>query len=313
LCHVEIERDNRGRIAYIYPTPPQIYLLPWKNNGRWMAVIGGCPSNANLRAVLKAADELSIEVFAHDRGSPLLPPRWLLCSDDLENLLLAAAVAGMTPTMESNRPILASTILSDWAASIEEWQKRLHWLEGPAPPSEQEFNPNNFRMACDEQFRCPCRLISIEDSLTKKHRWHILSHSPIDPILLDNVPYHAFLLDPTWGKWLSMSKIAEDFPNTKEDDQYQPVPLPYEKSTGSLYVPASLAFPTMLSRALLTCSGMPPALGRASPYFAVEDSMFVPSGSPPYTGNYHRYDGVPLRIAEPICRKVLAVPVSVNP
>jgi hypothetical protein len=107
-----------------------------------------------------------------------------------------------------------------------------------------------------------------------------------------------------------MSKIADLFLANDAEEEAISVPLPYEPSTGSLYVPASLVFPTILSRALATSSGMPPTLlPDGTRYFSEPNSPFA-IRERPYFGACYRYDDVHYEIAKVICEKVGAIPVE---
>ena len=308
LCHVEVERDNRGRIAYVYPVPPHAYLLPWLNNGRWLAAVGGCPNRSALRRLLEAAGQLDVEIFCLERGSPLLPPRWLCQAKELGAMELVLEEAGLHLATKSDAPLPGCASIGEWAASLNQWECKLNWLEGPPPAKERIFNPRHFKMATDESFSCPYKLISITDSLSQKHQWHMLHYNGG----WTGEPSHAFLLDPSWGKWLSMSKIAPEFPGVDEDDEEPLTPLPFEPSACSLHVPASLVFPTMLSRALLTSSGMPPVtVTNGSPQYRRTSSIFMPSGELPYEGACHCYRDVHPELARLVCTKVRARAVDV--
>lgn len=303
LCHVEVERDNRGRIAYVYPVPPHAYLLPYKKQGRWLAVLGGCPTRETLRRLLEAARLLDVDVFCMERKSPLLPPRWLCHARDLIAIELALDEAQIRLAADVGAPLPLCASVGEWAASMDHWLGKLHWLEGPPPASEKIFNPRHFQMATNEFFACPYKVISITDSLTQKHQWHMLH----DNGALRGGPKHAFLLDLSWGKWHSMSKIASEFGCVAEDEEDPLVPLPFDAASGSLHVPASLVFPTMISRALLTCSGMPPAtLTKGSPYYRKVSSPFMPSEEPSYEGACHRYDDLHPKVVRAACAKVRA-------
>lgn len=309
LCHVEVERDNRGRIAYVYAVPPHAYLLPWVNLGRWLAVVGGCPTREALRRLLAAADLMDVKVSCSERQSPLLPPRWICHAEDLVAIELALEEAGIPLATDVNAPRPLCVEVVEWAASLDQWWENLHWLEGQSPVREKIFNPRHFQMATNESFACPYKLISITDSITQKHQWHMLDHNGG----WNGEPRHAFLFDPSWGKWLSMSKIVSEFPETTHEVDQMLTPLPFELEGHSLHVPASLTFPTMLSRALLTSSGMPPVtLVEGSPHYRHQQSLFIPIDQPPYTGACHRYNDIHPHVARIACNKVSAQIVKIN-
>jgi hypothetical protein len=307
LCHVEVERDNRGRIAYVYSVPAHSYLLPWKNRGRWLACIAGCPSEKVLRKLIEQCAKFSIEIYSKDRGCALLPPRWLCCSNDLSSIKTAFNNAGILLETDCNNPYPLCAIIAGWAGSLKDWKNGLNWLDGPAPEGEAEFNPRRFRIAKGEKFNCPCRLISIVDSLTNKHRWNILSHRRIDQKTTEIVPRHAFLTDEAWGKWYSMSIIASEFSKRDLNCQADLIPFPFSRNMQNLDVPATLVFPTMICRAILTTIGMPPIiLKNGSEFYSSDNSRFAPDGHAPYSGACLRYENAYPKIVELIFQKLRA-------
>lgn len=311
LCHIEVERDNRGRLAYVYPVGAHAYLLPWKTERAWLAVVGGCPTRRALENLVGEASSLGVSAHVLDRNSPLVPPRILLRCEDFESLRVAVEGSGfvLCPRLEEGRkPSAASASIARWAGGMDEWLDGLNWLDGPAPQSESEFCPQLFRMSSDEEFHCPCRLITLTDSLTQKHQWHVLSHRQI---LAGR--RHAFLLDPSWGKWTSINRVSPGLPEHGLGPDDDPFPVPYSPERRSLWLPASLVFPTMLSRALLTCSGLPPTIGTESPEYAREGSHYLPVEAPAYKGACHHFHDVPSKLAELVCSKVKAWPCDPAP
>jgi len=306
LCHVEVERDTRGRIAYVYQVPPHAYLMPFKYNAQWLAVVAGCPTRMQLRRLLDSSSVMDVHVSSTQRASPLLPPRWVCHASNLQAIKMALNESDMRLLDATEKLPPLSAKIAHWAASLNQWKRTLHWIDGPAPASDQQFNPYKFKMVQGEEFKCPRKLVSLVDGLSSKHRWHLLSRYKYQT----DTFHHAYLHDPSWGKWLSMSKIADSFLGNDGEEEANSVPLPYESSTGSLYVPASLVFPTMLSRALATSSGMAPTLlSDGAGYFSEPNSPFsIKEG--PYRGACYRYDDVHFEIAKIVCAKVGAIPVE---
>lgn len=310
LCHVEVERDNRGRLAYVYPVKAHAYFLPWKADGAWLAVIGGCPTRRALEALVADSPTIGVTVHVMERSSPLVPPRILLRSSDPQSIQLAVECCGieLCPSLSDNRePLAISEAIARWAGGLDEWIDGLNWLDGPAPQSESEFCPQLFRMSTDEEFHCPCRLVTLTDTLTQRHQWHVLSHRPI----LAN-PRHAFLLDPSWGKWTSIYRVSPGLPEHAGSSDEDLFPIPFDQATSSLLIPASLAFPTILSRALLTCSGLSPTVETRCEEYTREDSRYLPDEAPTYEGACHRYHHVPSLMAEIVSTKVKAWPFATS-
>jgi hypothetical protein len=280
---------------------PHAYLLPYKKGGKWLAVLGGCPTRAGLRTFIEASQQLGVEVFVTQRSSPVTPSRWLCSSADFTAIQLALHEAGFVLAANEAAPLPLSAEVAEWSASMEEWRSTLQWLDGVPPSSESVFNPRRFQMSARTTFSCPYKLIAITDNLNEKHRWHLLHYNGG----LQSEPAYAFLLDPSWGKWLSMSKVASEFTVYSPDDEDTDTPLPYEVPECRLHVPASLTFPAMFSRTLLCSSGLAPAtLHAGSPYYNKAFSHFSPREEPAYGGACHVYCDVHLAVAQAISKKL---------
>ena len=107
-------------------------------------------------------------------------------------------------------------------------------------------------------------------------------------------------MDPTWGKWISVNRA-----HAREK-----VPVPYYAASSSICLPASLVFPTMLCRAVLTCSGLAPLPETGCPEYEEPNSPFLTDAAPPYQGAVYRYRHVPVKIAEIVMDKLNAHPVD---
>ena len=315
LCHIEVERDARGRLAYVYPVPIHAYLLPAMEDGSFVAVFAGCPTRDQLCSLLENSQEeksLGVRFKVTPRSEKLLPPRISFFARDLENLKTVLGCLdiplSMGGTTESSLP--ACTQIASWAGSIEDWEKGLRWIPGLPPDTEekQDFSPYLFRMS-QKHFSCPYRMRSMKDTQTEKHRWHVLHDNGADGALRDE--QYAFLVDPSWGKWCSISTVAPEIPVDDNTAYESLIPVPYETENRALVIPASLVFPTILCRALLTCSGMPPRIEYSSRHYSNNQSPFLPDKEKPYSGACLRYEEIPFQIAQLVCQKVYAKPIKV--
>jgi hypothetical protein len=295
----------------VYPVPAHAYLLPAKHSGAFVAVVAGCPTGSQLQSLVGNGDEakeLGVEFWAANRERKLVPPRICACADDLENLELVLDDLGI-PLIR--KPLPACEEIASWAGSIDDWRDGLRWIPGRPPETEEkrDFSPYAFRMTRD-MFHCPYRLRSMKDSQTEKHRWHVLHDSGGSE---ERQEGYSFLVDPAWGKWYSTFKVFPESVGQEHSGGDPPIPVPFEPRSRSLVVPAALVFPTMLSRALVTCTGMPPRLLRqGSPHYSLDGSRFLPEREEPYAGACLRFEGVPLRIAQAVCQRVNAEPILIH-
>lgn len=321
LCHVEVERDDRARIKLVHRVPPQAYLLPWRaegplGEGLWITVVAGCPTSQQLQHLLSVSANHGVQVMVKDRDNPLLPPRWLCACRSLDEMVSLFAKAGFdfndlcAGPCDQFTAIPSALRIARWSNDLSQWRNQLDWQPDLAMNYELSFNPITFQQDVSD-FHCPCRLVQKEDSLTRKHKWHLISHSRIDQTAMDWIHEHAYLVDYTWGRWLSCRPIADEFGANEGRDL--PTPVPYIVAGHSMQVPGSMPFPAILSRALVLCSGMPPAVERNSPYYSSNPSLFTPDPEKPYPHAVLNYEHVPQAIAEAVCAKVSARIVPQHP
>lgn len=310
LGHVEIQRDKKGRIAYIYPVKPCGFKLPWMKGSSVYFGIAGCPTHAELELLKKNTIELGCKIHAHDRDSSILPPL-IVVEGDEDSVRLCLDNAKFE-CMGATHGAPDAEKVADWAGSLDEKCKDFYWQPGYVSNPESVFDPEQFRMRPANDFSGPYRLYSIPDSYSTHNKWHALMKTPA--IFDDNDDIrHAFLVDPSWGKWIALGRTSQLVPEEIGCPDIEHTPLPYDSQNSELIVPASLRFPSMLSRALLMCSGMPPRVVRPSHHFAEYGSLFLPESDMPYTRTCYAYRLVPLQIAQVVCSKVAAWPVDVAP
>lgn len=308
LGHIEVERDKRGRIAYIYPNRPHSYLLPWMNNENYIAVATGCISRNQLDRLIMFCDEMGCKISLTPSNRTLIPPRITIESPDLEYIELALEEAQIEASSLSGKTP-ASWNIANWAPSLDDWLSQLNWVNESPPEPDQIFSPYLLRMSSPESFHCPYKLHTMEDSFSPVNKWHILQWNNFGE------PSYTFLTDPSWGKWKSVYAITSglhgliEFDHEFDSDR---TPIPYDSTTHKLWIPASLRLPSMLSRSLHMSSGSAPRTVFNVSYFNHKSSKFLPRDSPPYTGACHVYSNVPKDIAELVCSKLKAWPVDVS-
>ena len=310
LGHVEVQRDKKGRIAYIYHVKSSAYRLPWQQGKLAYFAIGGCPTRLQLEKLEHNAKELDCKLHAFDRGSILLPPL-LVIEGEEESSQLCLGDAGYACMSGEVWPV-DSLSLARYAGSLEERCMDFFWQPGDAPKPESVFNPYYFRMLPPQQFACPYKLYSIPDSYSPQNKQHAIEKRPsIND--LNETHKHVFLSDPSWGKWLTLARASRGIPDESDCPNAEFTPIPYDTERHELIVPASLRFPSLLSRALLMCSGTPPRTIRTCSYFSKKGSIFLPDDEISYEGTCYGYQLIPDKIAKLVCSKVFAWPVPVSP
>ncbi len=307
LGHVEVERDMKGRIAYVYPLKPHVYFLPWSFMGNCIGCVAGCPTRAELEHLAESSAILECKIYLADRGSGIIPPAVFISgpAEDVQICIKDAGFQSPESMTEGNAEQFAF-----WAGTLQERLDCLTWQPGNvAQQPEAIFEPYRFRMLPPNEFNCPYKLFRTADSFSPQNKWHVLNFTGS---LSDQDTRHVFLQDSSWGKWQSIFKATEGIPERPDcpDDEY--IPLPYSQQNLELFVPASARFPSILSRALLMCSGLPPRQVPCLPYFTNRGSLFLTDCDVPYVGTCYVYRFVPVRIAQLVCEKVCAWPVDTS-
>jgi hypothetical protein len=144
LGHVEVQRDKKGRIAYIYPVQASAYKLPWEQDELSYFAIAGCPTHADLDILQRNISELECEIYEQDRHSPILPPLLIIRGEE-DSIRLCLDDAGFRCTNIGDKYFEAAGIAA-WAGSLEEKCEGFYWQPGSAHSPESVFNPYGFRM-----------------------------------------------------------------------------------------------------------------------------------------------------------------------
>ncbi|MDB4741405.1 hypothetical protein OAG67_01865 [bacterium] len=309
LGHLEVERDKKGRIAYIYHVKASAFKLPWSKGSDSLFGIAGCPSFGQLTTLKQNSIELGLRFSAYERHRSTLPPLIIIEGDE-ESIQLCLADANFSYQGENGGPA-TSTKIAQWSGSLKQREDAFQWQAGIIQDPEAVFNPFRFLMLSPESFNCPYKLFLIPDSYSQQNKWHAIVKTA-GASDLDERGRHVFLSDLSWGKWLTLKKATLGIPPHIECFDDENIPIPYDSKHCQLIVPASLRFPTLLYRALLMCSGMPPTVVKQSQFFSKAESEFLPDEDIPYTSSCHIYQSVPLEIAKLICQKVSAWPIDLN-
>lgn len=305
LGHIEVEKDKKGRIAYVYSVQPHAYQLPWTLNKQPLFAVSGCLTQANLDSLRSNLEILECNLLTWPSYSKTLPVP-IIVSGDLENVSIALGDAGI----DCDTRAIASEYIANWAGDIEGVKANLNWLPGSPASPKAVFNPYKFRLIETEAFACPMQMLTIPDSYSPKNKSIVLLKMPGANDSDINSKY-VFLDDASWGKWISIERVTEGLPGFTNLQNQDFIPVPYDSRTCELIVPASSGFPPMLERALVMCSGTPPLLIENSKNYE-QGSYFLPDSSLPYFGRCWSYRYVPIAVAEIVCAKVNAWPIDIN-
>lgn len=229
LGHVEFDLGSSLRI---YAAPPALALLPM--SGIPEAVLAGARSPRSMDEWRARAhpygSRLELEVQPQKDGSGRFPSRVSVKAEGREDLRSFA-----TDIHVDFQEIPASWRILNFAGSlsefleVSEWQRseRLNW-------EERQFNPVELRFST-----------APADGQTTLIKY--IHPSRQYPIYFLRRGAEAARTDPDWGRFAILSSVRRNV-------------IHYERSSGTLLLPASIPLPRLFGRALCLCSGLVPRL-----------------------------------------------------
>jgi len=291
LGHIELVKDQRGKISHIIPIPRQIYLLPFKNNDLYLGVITGCGLVNDLKNILTNASELEFKVNYTEQKAQILPHRIIIAHSDL----IAFELLCEQNNLHFDK-IPACAIILNWSCDLNDWltSSDLRWYPHQIPKHDEEYNPRFYRNTEVHSTNAPDKLFYINDRYIPNYSYQILIKQP-DINSRETTEKYAFVRDSSWAKWKTHLAIAEG-DNTM---------IPYSESNNSIIVPKNLNFPYLINRALCMCSGLSPSIVKNSKYYISNSFGILPNeDSVSYISECFEYTNIPLDIANLAATKV---------
>jgi len=308
LGHIEIGSDTRGRWSYVHAVPCVLYSLPFLREGCYQVVVGGTITTSQLKQIATAAQTENIQVEFHPQlgGSPsafsLVPPRICLIASDLNQVRsLSSACA-----IEFVDGVPAFDV-AKWSADLSGWEETLNWFsEVEIDIADAIYEPCRFRTANGDRWPIwgDYKLARRPDEITGKHFSYSLTHR------FDSQFRHAYIRQRAWGCWKVHVETMMSFSREYNLD-LDKVPIAFDEDENMLVFPRELEPPTLLSRALVLCSGLAPYRLSVDEF----DAYKSPSNNFGwgYGGVCTGYKHVPKEIATLVLSKLRSKPVSYIP
>lgn len=299
---IEVATTSRGHMARAHACPPAIYATTRRIHGRRVFGIAGSLTIGNWQQLVD--EDVAWQVV----GDASDPMTWML----VENSDGWAAEAGQDLGFRVEEE--AAARVTQWCASLAEVRASLLSDAtsdiGRASEGARRFNPEKGKFTAQPS-QLPCELWRVTDLSTGMDNVHVLAHQE----------RFSFVRDSSWGKWISLEATARHFSDVYAVPGIYPLPIPYEATSGTVWLPARLNLPVVMERALVLCAGMEPevhelrkgGVDRKEDSIVLEDcaagrararvhSMYEKMAE----GRWLAYRAVPLHVAETLARKLEA-------
>ncbi len=246
--HVEVETNVTGHMVRVCSVPPSLYSLPITNSEQ-RQLYGVCGS-LRLQQWKELEEVSDCRVFIDKTTSNKLPA--IRISSD--GFLGITEIAQLCNFQVVDLP---AQKLSQWLGSIQETIENLAWYpeHGFCPNYLERLNPGrgvfneteNILVDKSRKFE----LFKYEDPKIQGMRVYKLGEN-----LGDGVSKYSFIHDSRWGVWIAIRAFAEFIKNPPYSIlDASPWPIPYDKVTGCLWLPARMEPPFVIERALTLSAG----------------------------------------------------------
>ena len=251
--HVEVETNVKGHMVRVCSVQPTLYSLPI-NDSEQRQLYGICGS-LRLQQWKELEDAADCLVFVDKTTSNKFPA--IRISSNRFSVIIE--IAQLFNFQVVNLPALK---LSQWLGSIQETKENLKWYpeQGFDPNCLERLNPGlgAFNSTTDLLVNNSRKfeLLRYEDPKIQGMRVYKLGKN-----LGDGVSKYSFIQDSRWGVWIAMGAFAEFVKNPPYSIlDASPWPIPYDKVTGCLWLPARMEPPFVIGRALALSAGDGPIL-----------------------------------------------------
>ena len=249
--HIEVETNVKGHMVRVCSVPPTLYSLPI-NDSKQHQLYGVCGS-LRLQQWKELEEVANCRVFIDKTTSNILPA--IRISSD--GFLAITEIAQLCNFKVVDLP---AQKLSQWLGSIQETKENLAWYpeHGFCPNYLERLNPGrgvfneteNILVDKGRKFE----LFKYEDPKIQGMRVYKLGEN-----LGDGVSKYSFIQDSRWGVWIAIGAFAEFVKNPPYNIlDASPWPIPYDKVTGCLWLPARMEPPFVIERALVLSAGNGP-------------------------------------------------------
>lgn len=248
LGHLELEKSTRGHTVRVHAIRPTLYSLPIFCSGK---AIWGISGTLRLEHWKLISSECCVwSLYSSTPNDDLFKQKRLLIHDNVAALNSCEKIGFQFTKMPSIN-------IAEWAADLEEFKKGC-FSNTMESIGNSEENSMRFQVSKGIFTRNPSGKIHDIWELWKAKDLDIRME---DVHVLANHSSYAFVRDSSWAKWLAINEFALKMSreHTSLEGVYPP-PIPYDAKSGRLFIPARIGLPSILERAVISCSGCEPDL-----------------------------------------------------
>ena len=248
LCrrgHIEISKTNKGHIARIYSVPLALYSLPFVCDGHPVWGVAGTLRLANWEAIAKELNVWTVHKPTKDSGT--LEPWRLLINEETEALSICKQLGFQfvkTPCIS----------IASWSADLDVFRNEAFRNTSPtlgsARSNAEMLNPSSGLFTLNPRYKY-LELWRVQDL---DGGWGSRLY-----VLADSGKY-AFVSDSRWGVWLALYEFSKWVSTHSGMEGVHPLPITFQASNETVWLPARISPPAILERALVLCSGDSPEI-----------------------------------------------------
>ena len=248
LGHLELSTSQKGHIKRVHAIKPRLYKLPLIHAGEDIYGISGTLKLKHWEAL--SANDKSFRAYSSHNSSDMMTSFRLLVSDIKK-----------TKNQFWQFEFIETSALdvANWAAGIQRVKEQIeqNTMESIGSPAESalKFNASMgvFRKECNFE---TWQLWKVQDLDTRIDQIYVLANKSSS----SSCSEYAFVRDSSWGKWIATSEFVRWISNKYEIEDLHSVPINYNCSNGTFWIPARIGLPVILERALVMCNGTSPEI-----------------------------------------------------
>jgi hypothetical protein len=242
--HLEISTTHKGHMSRIHPVEPCLYELPATCGGSLVYGIAGTLRLAHRDSLVSHPEAWA--TYRDSCSNSLYKP-WRLVGKGDEAVSAACSQLNFRHAVHPCLPI------ASWSGGLgsvrEEYLRNTMESIGSAQAAASRFNASKGLFTAKPS-GSSCELWRVPDLDTGMDNLYVLS---------DGGKF-AFIRDSRWGVWMALDSFADWASKLPGMEGTHPVPVTYAAKYGTLWLPARISLPCVLERALVLCSGAPPAV-----------------------------------------------------
>jgi hypothetical protein len=248
LGHLELEKTTRGHTVRVYAIQPTLYSLPLNCMGKEVWGISGTLRLEHWRLISNERHAWSLHSLISNDDP--FKQRRLVIHDNASAIISCEKIGFKFNKMPAFN-------IAEWSSDLEEFKKScfLNTMEiiGNSADNSMRFHVSKgvFTLNPKGAFYDIWELWKVNDLDIRMENVHVLAKRSL----------YSFVRDSSWAKWLAINefalKMSRDYPGLEE---VYPPPIMYDIKGGKLFIPARIGLPSILEKAVISCTGCEPVV-----------------------------------------------------